>query len=297
MKNFNQALPLLFLMLFSCSTDKSEYKFLFIGHSYNWGKFNSIDSRILDIPLSDYDGFWFGGDICSETSLNPTVLKKLDQHFNFKNPNNHIVLGNHDYRNHNHEIYQDVTGRPDFYTSGLENMVVSVMNTNLNSRDCEKLNEQYRMLEQVTDTISKASHYVLLMHHQIFPLFDGMKSFKSNGILDHYSMNCDEVSSTFIKTIYPKLVALEERGTEVIVVVGDSGWQKGAQEETNNGVTFISSGINNTYQKKKKLTYKDGYQDNVLEFKLNSKARTLEWKFVVLNNLVGVKKEDWLATE
>ncbi len=300
MKNFKQVLGLLLLILFfSCKKAPTEFKFLFIGHSYEWGfkKDRTIDSRLFKIPVADYDGFWFGGDICSETSLNPLSLKTLDEHFNFKNPNNHIVLGNHDYRNYNHEMYYDITGRPDFYTTKIENLVISVLNTNLNSSDCENLNAQFRMLENVTDTLSYASHFILLMHHQIFPKFDGMKKFRSNGYLDNYAMNCDDASSSFVKTIYPKLVTLEEKGIEVLVVVGDSGWNKGSEEETDNGVTFLASGINNTYYRKKKVPIQKNKKDKLLEFKLDTKARTLEWNFLTLNELAEVDEEVWFSTE
>lgn len=294
--------PLLFLSVFlflSCQPGDHEHKFLFIGHSYDWENENGngIDPRVLSIPLAEYDGFWFGGDICSETSLNPETMKRLDKHFDFKNPNNHFVLGNHEYRNHNHEMYSNLTGRPNFYTTGFENIVVSVLNTNLNSSNCEKLNAQYRMLENVTDSLSIASHYILLMHHQIFPLFDGMAGYKSNGISYHYAMNCHEAASSFEKVIYPKLQALEEKGIEVIVVVGDSGWHKESYAETNSGITFLASGINNSFNKQKKIPLKDEHQDRVLEFKLDTKARTLEWEFTNLNRLIGVDKETWLTSK
>jgi len=247
--------------------------------------------------MSDYDGIWFGGDICSETSLNPRTIKSLDKKFDLKNPNTHIVLGNHDYRNGNHELYHAATGRPTFYTSSFKNMVVSVMNTNLNSSDCEKLNAQFRMLTAVTDTLKDASHYVLMMHHQIFPLFDGMKGYKANGILDHYAVHCDDASSSFQNDIYPKLVELEKKGIEVVVIVGDSGWHKGAETESDAGVTFLASGINNSYNRKKNKPVTESQTDKLLEITLDPKSKSLNWNFVDLNELAHVDREKWFSIE
>ena len=271
-----------------------------MGHTYDWEDYKgaSVDPRLKKIKMSDYDGIWLGGDVCSETGLNPKTLDKLDRLFDLKNPNSHFVLGNHDYRNGNHELFYHATGRPQFYTSSFKNMVVSVLNTNLNSSDCENLNDQFKMLEQVTDTLSKASHYVILMHHQIFPQFDGMKGFKSNGICDYYSMNCHDASSSFENAVYPKLVELENRGVDVLVVVGDSGWHKGSEAVTNAGVDFIASGINNSYRKKdKKTLLKDIAPDKVLHFSLDPKERALSWEFVELNELIGISDAEWYANE
>jgi len=254
-------------------------------------------TRLLKIPISDYDGIWLGGDICAETSLNPKTIKRLDRIFNLKNPNTHVVLGNHDYRNGNHELFPATTGRPDYYTSSFKNMVVSVLNTNLNSSDCENLNAQFKMIQHVTDTISKASHYVILLHHQIFPEFDGMKGFKTNGLLNHYAMNCDDASSSFEKVVYPRLKLLEARGIEVIVVVGDSGWHKGASSETDAGIDFLASGINNSYFRLSEVPPDQFQEDKLLKFTLDSKARTLSWEFVVLNELVNIEKEKWFSIE
>lgn len=244
----------IFLISFNtanCQIQHDTIKYLFLGHIYDWANpaGNTVDSRIELLDKTQYQGIWLGGDICANTSLDPNTMDYLDDLFQLKNPSTHLVLGNHDVRDNNVDFYFEATGRPDYYTSTHHNTVLSVLNTNLNSSDCENLNAQYRMLESVIDTIQQSSHYILLMHHQIFNDIEGLDKFKSNGVCQYYPMNCYSSNSYFSSTIYPKLVQLEETGIEVLVVVGDSGWDKGSEEESIDGITFLASGINNSYYK------------------------------------------------
>lgn len=285
------------LFLSSCQSPKEEYRFLFVGHSYDWSNWrgNKIDSRLEKIKKSDFDGFWLGGDVCSNTTLNPKTLRYLDKQFDLRNPNSHFVMGNHDYRDNNLDAYFNATGRPDFYTSSFEGMVVSVLNTNLNSSNCKRLDEQYQMLQNVCDTISQASHYVLLMHHQIFENIDGLQGFKSNGVCKYYSMNCASADSYFDTTFYPHLVELEKKGIEVIVVMGDTGWHKGSEKISKDGVTFLASGINNSYYIGKETKVSDIQKDQVLIFTFNTKSQSLDYEFVELNELSNTNFEEWLS--
>jgi len=175
-------------------------------------------------------------------------------------------------------------------------LIVSVLNTNLNSSQCEHLNAQYRMIETVIDTIGLATHYVLLMHHQIFRDIDGIETFKTNGICQHYSMNCDQADSYFHTTIYPQLVELESKGIEVIIIVGDTGWHKGLELESADGVSFIASGINNSYYKFKapeELHSLDS--DKVLEIEYLPQKDILNWQFKELNKLAGLSMQEWIS--
>lgn len=301
--------PSIFMLLFSVlvfssffikqsDIQKTEFKFLFIGHAYDWGApaGDKVDERIEQINIEDYEGVWLGGDVCANTMLNPKTAIYLDKVFNLKNPNTHFVLGNHDYRDHNLDVYFEATGRPDFYTSSFMTITMSVINTNLNSSHCEQLNAQYRMLEQVTDTLESATHYVLLMHHQIFRDIAGLEGFKSNGVCSHYSMNCDRVDSYFQTDFYPKLVELESKGIEVIVVVGDTGWDKGSHQKSSEGIDFLASGINNSFYKSRAPEELDKIpEDLLLEFIYTPNEAMLDWQFKSLNELVGLSREDWLS--
>jgi len=145
------------------------------------------------------------------------------------------------------------------------------------------------------DTIENSSHYIILMHHQIFSRIPGIEQFKSNGICEHYAMNCNFATSYFSTEVYPKLIDLERKGIEVVIVVGDSGWDKGVEATCANGITFLASGINNSYykHKHKERLLKVG-RDKVLEFYVIPKERKLEWKFLELNSLAGLTLEEWM---
>ena len=107
-----------------------------------------------------------------------------------------------------------------------------------------------------------------------------------NGDLDFYKMNCTS-DSDFWTDFYPKLVDLQKKGTQVVIVVGDTGWDKGRKVTSPEGITFLSSGINNSYQRaknknKSKITYNN---DRILEFTLNPSNNSLIWKFIMLDSL------------
>lgn len=295
---FRKCLTCLLILFFASTSiaqldvEQESFRFLFLGHIYDWTSpaGNRVDKRIEQLDKSNYDGFWLGGDVCANTTLDPKTLLYLDNLFQLKNPNTHFVLGNHDYRDNNLDLYFEATGRPDFYTHTFRHLTVSVINTNLNASDCQSLDAQYRMLEQVLDTLSTSSHYLLLMHHQIFNDLPGLNGFKSNGICEYYSMNCKSTNSLFINTIYPKLVALEKKGIEVVVVVGDSGWHKGSEKRSIDGIDFLASGINNSYYDKIGNQTTKNSADYILEFTLSTKSRSLEWNFTELNSLLGIQR-------
>jgi len=277
-------------------THQDSLKFLFLGHTYDWSNpaGNTVDKRIELIPQSRYDGYWLGGDVCANTTLDPKTMMYLDDLFQLKNHYTHFVLGNHDVRDNNLDFYFKATGRPDYYTETHHNIVLSILNTNLNSSDCENLNAQFRMIESVIDTIQYASHYLLLMHHQIFSDIPGLHNFKSNGVCQYYAMNCDSHQSYFSKTIYPRLIELENRGIDVLVVIGDTGWDKGSESESTDGITFLASGINNSYYKSKAPKELINIaSDVVLEFVLIPEDRKLLWKFIELNKLSGLTFKQW----
>lgn len=267
---------------------KKHYKFLFVSHTYDWDRpgQNKVDQILEKSDLSGYDGFWLGGDMTSSTLLNINHIKYLDSLFNLKNPNTHYVLGNHEARNQNYDFYYKHTDRPDFYSTRLENIQLTIMNTNLNMSDCDALDAQYNMLASTIKNADDASHYVILMHHQIFRDDDRIKEFKSHGDLAHYKMNCSSNSDFWID-FYPQLVDLQNKGTQVVIVVGDTGWDKGREVMSPDGIVFLSSGINNSYyrSKNKDKSKKLYNNDRVLEFALTPAKRAFEWKFIMLDSI------------
>jgi hypothetical protein len=280
---------LLFVVLFSltccCIGQTQTLKFLFTGHTYDWGASGGtkVDSRIEKLDLKSYDGIWLGGDICANTSLDPKTWNYLDNIFNLKNPWTHVALGNHDYRDDNLHLYYSAKGKPDFYTSNIQSMVFSVINTNLNASNCELLDKQFEMLETVTDTIEDASHYILLMHHQIFDNIPGLSDFTSNGVCSNYQITCTGKERNFDERLYPKLVDLQNKGIQVVLLVGDTGWHKGGHWQCEAGIDFIASGINNSYYRSKAPEQLNRIErDKIVEFEFDVKLKKLNWQFVEL---------------
>ena len=292
---------IVFVMLLSQCRElpnKKDYQFIFLGHTYDWQSLpgNKVDPRLELIDYNNYEGVWLGGDICANTSLNPSTFKYLDKLFDLNNPNSHFALGNHDYRDNNLEPYFAATGRPDYYTSSFKSIVISVLNTNLNSSDCENLNAQSKMLHTVCDTINDASHYILLMHHQIFRDIEGIEAYRSHGELHHYPMSCNRYDAYFHTTLYPRLVELEEKGIDVILVVGDTGWHKGSEAECKKGINFLASGINNSKHFNQGVDPDKFGDDQVLVFQYEAEQKRLSWTFKNLNQLVGLDKEEYFTT-
>lgn len=280
-----QLLIVCFIIVCISTTQAQTLRFLFTGHTYDWGTpaGNKIDGRIAQLDLEAYDGIWLGGDVCANTSLNPNTWQYLDKTFDLKNPLSHVALGNHDYRDDNLHLYYSTTGKSDFYTSNIHSIVLSVINTNLNASDCETLDKQFDMLVSVSDTIEKASHYIILMHHQIFEDIPGLDGFTSNGVCSNYQITCTGISRNFEDRLYPKLVDIQNRGIQVLVLVGDTGWHKGGHWQSDDGIDFIASGINNSYYKSKAPYQLDSIEkDKLVEFEYDSKQKTLNWKFLEL---------------
>ena len=91
------------------------------------------------------------------------------------------------------------------------------------------------------------------------------------------------------------MVLLEQKGIEVIVVVGDTGWDKGSEEESADGVTFLASGINNSYYKSKAPDQLNKIgRDKVLEFLLIPNKRKFVWQFMELNTMAGLSLQEWI---
>ncbi len=274
------------LCISCCSNGQAQtLRFLFTGHTYDWGvpAGHIVDSRLEKLDLNNYDGIWLGGDVCANTSLDPNTWQYLDKTFNLKNPWSHVALGNHDYRDDNLHLYYSATEKSDFYTSNIHSIVFSVLNTNLNASDCDALDAQFEMLISVTDTIEKASHYIMLMHHQIFDEIPGLDGFTSNGVCSNYQITCSGKSKSFEDRLYPKLVDIQKRGIQVLVLVGDTGWHKGGHWQSNDGIDFIASGINNSYFKSKASEQLEHMEkDKMVEFAYDLHLKRLDWKFIEL---------------
>jgi hypothetical protein len=276
----------------SQAQNKDTLKYIFLGHTYQYYTAgDKVDNRFKNIQLSEYDGVWHGGDLCSESLMNFTTLEYIDSVFNLKHPNTHWALGNHDSRNPNWIWLEELTGKKTYYASNYKGITVIVLNTGITPYDCEQLNDQYNMIVNVCDTIQKSSHLVILVHHGIWDDVPGLPSpyayAQSN--LIHYNFNCYSVESTFAKEIYPRLVEVKNRGVEVISIMGDMGAKK-IEYVSDDGLIFLGTGL---YKSKYEnpIERANSPTDWVLIFKHTPANGWMKWEFVDFDILSGFSSE------
>ena len=296
-----------FLFLFSScekpSSQQNTYKYFFAGHTYQWGAPNwaRMDYRLEKIPFKEYDQLWLGGDLCENVPHHPYTIHYLDSLLDLGSGDTHWAVGNHDVwdQKANFSLIEEKTGRKTHYfkvTNGIGLMVLNttefgVFQYHHKPHECELLDEQWKMIEAVTDTLEQVSHLVILHHHAL--LTNNITEDKINvqSIFNFYdptyNIGC-EVRGTFEKLVYPRLVDVQNRGIQVVLVGGDTGQQVKEFEFTSKeGITFLGSGINNSYNNKGKgPEYFVFDPDKVLIFDHDLEKRRLTWEFVELNGLV-----------
>ncbi|MCF6331694.1 MAG: hypothetical protein L3J11_00305 [Draconibacterium sp.] len=278
---------LLYLVL-NVSGQTDTLKYLFVGHTYQWHTAgDKLDERLEKMDLSGYDGIWLGGDVCSEALLEYTTLEYIDKLFDLKHPNTHWAFGNHDARNGNWNWVEELSGKKSYYTSTYKGISYMVLNTNLTPYDCEQLNDQYRIIVNLCDTIEKSTHLIFIMHHGIWENVPGLPSpynyAQSN--LKRFSFTCDDADATFIKEIYPRLVKVKERGIEVILILGDMGSQK-IDAVSDDGIHFLGTGLNRS-KFQDPIERENSPHDWILEFKHVPENGWLNWQFHDLDSMLA----------
>ncbi|MBT3384217.1 MAG: metallophosphoesterase [Prolixibacteraceae bacterium] len=281
---------IMFFMASVCNTkaQSDTTKYLFMGHIYYYFVSHArVDERVEKLDLKPYDGIWLGGDVCSEALLDYSTLEYIDGLFNLKHPNTHWALGNHDARNGNWKWLEELTEKKTYYTSNYKGISYMVLNPNITPYDCESLNDQYRILVDLCDTIQNSSHLILLMHHGLWKDVPGLPSpvtyAQSN--LAYYSFTCDNSDATFAKDIYPRLVEVHKRGIEVICILGDMGGVK-IDFLTEDQIHFLGCGITRS-------KYKDpderanAPKDWILEFKHVPESGWLDWQFLDIDSVLA----------
>ena len=257
-------------------------QYLFVGHCYQRGTNGTrVDYRIEQLDKSVYEGVWLGGDVCSEAMLNYSTVQYIDSVFHLGSPETHWALGNHDARNGNWEWYTEFTGHKTYYAYSSHGITRIVMNTNIVPVNCEMLNEEYKIISDVCDTITKSKYLILLMHHGIWKDVPGLPSpsgyAQSN--FKYWNANCDSVDTPFYKTIYPKLVDVKNRGIEVICVLGDMGsGPKKFEMDSDDGIHFLGCGL-----------YYNEPDNNVLTFTYTLPDQKLTWQFDNLDSLLNTQ--------
>ncbi|PHN06419.1 hypothetical protein CRP01_12685 [Flavilitoribacter nigricans DSM 23189 = NBRC 102662] len=289
----------LIILLASCGKEEValSYRYLFLGHPYDWNDGYRLDPRLERIDYTEYTQVWLGGDVCSRLTEKPGTVSYLDSVFDFSNDHVQWTLGNHDVMYGNVEQITDRTGKPTFYTEPLgSDITLMVLNTNLfwfwpsepPPEDCDLKSEQMQMMLSVLDTIEQSSHLLILHHHSL------LKDKKPDSLQEAFNIDpgmmavsCD-LEDQFSTLIYPKLVAAQQRGVKVILVGGDVGMRvKSFEYRTDDGIWLLGSGINNSLKRENAPEYVTNFDpDQVLIFRHYPEQLRLEWEFVLLNDLI-----------
>jgi hypothetical protein len=247
-----------------------------MGHIYKfYTAGNLVDPRVEQLDKSGYEGIWLGGDVCSEATLLYSTIQYIDSLFDLGNPTTYWALGNHDARNGNWEWLKEFSGRDTYYSHYHKGITTIVLNTNLVPTDCENVNRQFRIIRDVCDTIQHSSHLILIHHHGIWrgvPNLPPPATFAQSDFI-YWNANCDSVNSTFVRTVYPMLVEVRNRGIEVLCILGDMGGQHFLMD-SQDGIHFMGCGLNETPQ------------DEVLILEYSLSGRTLDYQFHNLDSLL-----------
>ena len=293
-------LGLLFI-IFSCQEKASDHQYIFLGHPYDWNAPNRVDPRLASLNYSPFDQIWLGGDICSHLTAEPATLDSVDRIFDLSAPSTLWTLGNHDVLEGHEDWIRAHTKRPFFYTVWQDGICIMVLNTNLfwyydspsPLEKCEEKNQQLAMIQQVMDTIQKASHLVILHH---LALFGDLRKNDQGIIPDSFNINPEHIRPSCDPNIlltewwYPQLLKVEKRGVEVIFVGGDFGMRARQFEfHTPEGICLLGSGVNASLKRENAPEYVTSFgKDKVLLFHHEPKLRRLTWQFCDLDSMLLV---------
>ncbi|MCB2206871.1 MAG: hypothetical protein KQH67_01135 [Bacteroidetes bacterium] len=257
-------------------------QYIFIGHCYQINTpGDKVDYRLEAFDFSDFAGVWLGGDVCSEAMLNYSTVAYIDSLFNLGNAETHWSLGNHDARNMNWEWYEEFTGRETYYSFHSNGTTRIVMNSNLLSTNCEMLNEQFEIIQEVCDTIAESMDLVLLMHHGLWRDIPGLPNpgVYAQSDLRYWNANCDSVNTQFVDVIYPRLIEVKQRGVNVTCILGDMGASfKKFDVFSDDSVRFMGCGL-----------YHNEPEDNVLFIEKPFFNEPLRFTFHNLDSLLSIQ--------
>lgn len=290
-------LGLLALFSFACVKISSESakRYLFLGHPYDWNNGYRLDPRLERINFNDIDQVWLGGDVCSRTTERPETLNYLDSLLDFSENHVQWTLGNHDVMYGHLNRITEKTGKPTFYTTTIEGgITLMVLNTNLfwmspsqpANENCEEKEAQLQMMLSVLDTIESSSHLIILHHHSL------LKEKKPDSLQEAFNIDpgsvaitC-ELSDQFTPIVYPRLVAVQERGIQVLMIGGDLGMRvKQFQYLSPEGIWMLGSGINNSLIRENAPDYVTNFDpDQILLFYHYPAKKELNWEFMPLND-------------
>lgn len=294
-------------LLSACNYDPHPVKkYLFLSHCYQWGVVdnNRIDYRLKGFDFKVYDQVWLGGDLCARTSESPATLDYLDSIFDLSSEKTHWALGNHDIVEGNVNLITNKTKRKTFYSSFADGIGIVVLNTTEfhdpayrpKEFECALLDGQLNMLQDIADTIKKASHLVVLHH---LPMLSNEMTGDSLNIGEifnfyhpEYLTSCEK-PATFEAVFYPVFKEIQNKGIQVILIGGDLGQRaKEFEYRSKEGIYFLGSGINNSaipFNPPDYVTNTD--PDKLLVFTHDISIKELSWEFVDMDSLTQANKK------
>ncbi|MEO0775171.1 MAG: hypothetical protein AAF146_01335 [Bacteroidota bacterium] len=241
----------LLLLLFACASDDDgmeplppstpTQRILHLGHTRMTSNAD-FNPALARINYDAYDLLLLGGDLAPNSSIDRPTMDSLEALFQLSNPRTLLALGNHDYDDL--DLVTEYTGRPAFYTQHEGGITFLVLDTqdSLSSM----VGEQLALIRRVTDTITESSHLVLL-HHKLVWMYgnedlEGQIVATANGQLGD-CFHCINPNN-FYETVYPLLVAVRQRGVEVLCIGGDLGFRtKTFDYLSPEGIRLMGSGM------------------------------------------------------
>lgn len=209
--------------------------------------YQDIDARIKRINFNQFDLTLLGGDLCEDTSKEFETLVRLDSIFDFKSQSVLWAMGNHD--NTNIEHVKKITQKEVDYVVFENGIVFIVLDTHgEEDTDLNVTEEQISLVKSVTDTISSASHLIIMTHNLNW--VNGhpeMREHCGKGVNDHYgwSTNFAVDYNNWHYEITPLLQRTQRKGVQVICLAGDIGNNvKSFEEHSADRIIYLASGIN-----------------------------------------------------
>ncbi len=285
---------LIILTFSSCSLFSQEIrKYIFIGHPYRFGGVDSLfDARCFALELPEnYDRIWLGGDVLAKSLMNKENVEAVDDVFNVSSPSNCWAMGNHDAWGFNWEWFYEICNKKTYDAHYEADITTIVVNTNITPIDCEKLDEQYRMIENVCDTITESLALIVIFHHGVWANVPGLASAStySNVNKPYWNSNCFNPSERwFSNSVYPMLKSVKERGIQVFCLMGDMGaYHKTFYGISDDGIHFMGCGLwNSAYSNPEDI--EAAGPDKVLIFEHNLDDRIIDFGFHDIDSLVNV---------
>lgn len=212
---------------------------------------------------------WLGGDVAFRSSLDDSVMSRIDSILDVSNPNTLWALGNHDYDDLGR--IQNFTNRSAFYSYHRKGITYIILDTQDSLSNI--IGNQKAFFNRVLDTLQNSTHLVIL-HHKLIWMYNNstlqpqIPAIANGGLgTCFYCIN----PNNFYVDIYPRLIEAKNKGIEVICIAGDIGkFANEFQHITSEGIHLLASGISYNTSVNKALLFTHDLKNEILtwEYKL-----------------------------